>query len=105
MELEPIQQCVLTDRSGMGGPSSKRVEVHFAGASDISGSDGSERHQLDGVDHDRPCTDAVTTARLRLWTTPETERDGDLSGQHAIAQLGAELHHRILSAPQTVPTP
>jgi hypothetical protein len=60
----------------MGGPSSERFEVHFAGSVDIGLVDESERDQFDRVNLDLTVAHAVATARFHFRPLPQPERHG-----------------------------
>ncbi len=92
MEFDPIDQGVIVDRPGMSGPSSKGCEVRLACSADVGVIDEREGDQFDRIDLDFTVTDPVATAGLHLQPTPQPERHGDVTGQHACTQFLAELH-------------
>lgn len=65
---DPIDECVLFDRAGVGGSASERLAVRLAGPSDVLVGERCKRHQLDGVDLDRAEPDPVAPP-LRLAGT------------------------------------
>jgi hypothetical protein len=66
VELHPVEQRVVADRPGVGGPGAQRLQIGLAGAAHVGRGDRRERQQLDGVDLDLPAADPVAAARLHL---------------------------------------
>jgi hypothetical protein len=92
VKLDPVEHRVISNRSGVGGTLPKRLTVALAGGSNLLRGDRRERHEVQLVDFDLPSPHPIAPARLDLWSTPKTEGNGDVSGYHRLAQLGAELH-------------
>ena len=96
MELDPVQERVITDGAGVSGSPAQGLEVSLAGAPQIEILDGGEGDELDRVDLDLPGSDAVAATGFHLRPAPQPERDRDEPGQHVLAQLLAELHEQTL---------
>ena len=99
MELNSIDERVLVDRPGVRGALAQRLAVGLAGSSDVLPGDRRERDKLDGVDFDLTEADLVAAAPLDPWSLPQSNRERDVSGQHVVAQLAAELHTQDASWP------
>lgn len=93
MELNSIDERLLVDRPRVRGALAQRLAIRLACSSDVRPGDRRERDQLDGVDFDLTGADSVAAALLDPWPPPQSNRDRDVSGQHVIAQLAAELHN------------
>src|ERR1017187_10349086 len=91
VELHPVEQRAAGDRTRVGGPLARRLQVLLAGTAYVGWRDGSERHQLERVDLARRA-DGVPTAGLHPWPAPQPEGDGDVARDHLLAQLRAEVH-------------
>lgn len=70
MELDPINECLVMDRSGMGGPLSKRFEIHFAGSVNVGRVYRRERNQFHRVNFDLPGAHSVQTASSHFRPPP-----------------------------------
>ena len=92
MELDPIQDRFIFDRTSVGGPSSECFEVCFAGSVDVGVVYESERDQFDRVNLDLAATNAVPTPRFHLRPSPQTERHRDVTRHDRVTKLAAELH-------------
>lgn len=92
MELDPINERVVVDRPGVRGALAQRLAVELAGSSDVLPGDHREREKFDPVDLDLTGADPVTTALLDPWPLPQSNLERDVSRQHVVAQLAAELH-------------
>ena len=93
MELDPVERCRHRS-AGMGGPSSKRFEVCFAGPTDVGVVDEREGDQLNRINLDLTVGHAVTTARSHLRPPPEPERHGDVTRQHTRPQFAANSQRK-----------
>jgi hypothetical protein len=91
VELDAVDEGVIVDGSGVRGSSSKRLAVELAGQPHIVDSDGREGQHLDSVDVDLADPDGVATPGANLGATPQSDGDGDVTGQYAVAKLRAEL--------------
>src|SRR4051812_11028313 len=97
MELDPVHQGVLVDRSRVRGAVAQGLAVGLTASPDVRLRDRRERDKLDGVDLDHAEANPVAAALLDLRPLPEPDRQGDVAGQDVIAQLAAELHARTLA--------
>src|SRR3954453_19449930 len=102
MELDPVHQGVLVDRSRVRGALAQGLAVGLAGSPDVRLGDRRERDKLDGVDFDHAETNPVAAALLDVRPLPEADRQRDVASQDVIAQLAAELHARTLAPLQYV---
>lgn len=92
VELDSIDERVLVDRLSVCCTLAQRLAVKLAGSSHVLGGDRRERDTLDRIDLDLTRTDAVAAALLDAWLLPQSDGEGDVSGQDVVAQLAAELH-------------
>jgi len=92
MELDPVDEGVALDRTGVGRATTKGFEVGLPGASEIVVGDRGEWQQLDVVDLDQHRPAPVDAADFHLWPRPEPVRDRDGSVRYSITKIGAELH-------------
>src|SRR3984957_5735669 len=99
MELDPVQQGVISDRAGVRGPPAQCFPVLLPGPADVVGGDGRERHQLHARHLDLRGADRVPAALLDLGTAPQPERHRDVARHHRVAQFPAELHRPMLRRP------
>jgi hypothetical protein len=94
VELDAVDERALVDRAGVRGALAERLPIGLARSSHVLPGDRRERDELDGVDLDLAGPDAVAPALPDARPLPETDRERDVAGQHVVAQLAAELHHR-----------
>lgn len=73
MELDPVNERVLVDGSGVRGVLAERFAIRLAGSSDVLPGDRSEREKFDRVDRDLTESDAVSTALLDLRPLPQPD--------------------------------
>ena len=92
MELDPVQERVVTDGTGVSGSPAEGLEVSLAGAAQIEIIDGGEGDELDRVDLDHRGPDRVPAARPYLRPPPEPERDSEVTRDHGGPQFLAEIH-------------
>jgi hypothetical protein len=92
MELDPVHEGVISDRTGMRGALAQGLEVNFAGSPDVLGGDGGEGKKFDQVYFDLTRPDPVAASLANPRLLPQPDRKRDVSGQDVIAQLRAELH-------------
>src|SRR5215831_6269802 len=92
VELHPVEQGVVGDRAGVGGPPAQGLHVFLATAAEIGGRNGGKGHQLHGVDLDIPRPDGIAAAGPDLRAPPQPEGDGDVARDHVVTQLPAEVH-------------
>jgi len=85
VELDPVDERVVADGTGVSGSPPQRLPVLLTCASDIAVVDGGEGDELDRVHLDPTTLDPVTATHLHLRPTPQPERDGDPTGQHVVA--------------------
>src|ERR1035438_3502495 len=96
MELHPVQQRVVNDRTRVGRPLAQGFPVSFPGPADVGQRNSAKGHQVHGVHLDLRRTDRVTAPLSDLRPPPETEGHGDAARYHLVPQLPAELHKTML---------
>ncbi len=79
VELHPVEQGVLADRTSMGRPRTKRFPIPFARPPHILGRDRAKRHHLHRVDLDPRRPDRIPARHLDLRPLPQSERHRDAS--------------------------
>jgi hypothetical protein len=94
MELDPVDERVLVNRTGVRGTPAQRLAVDLAGSSDVLPRDRRERDKLDRVDLNLTEADPVAAALLDPRPLPQSDRQRDVSGQDVVAQFAAEFHQR-----------
>ncbi len=70
MELDPIEQRVIVDRPGVGGPAAEGLAVQLSRTGHVLGVYRREGDEVDGVDLDVDITDRVATTGLHLRSAP-----------------------------------
>jgi len=99
VKLNAIHEGVLVYRPGVRGAPAQRLAVGLAGSPDVLPGDCRERDKLDGVHLDLTWPNPVAAALLDPWPRPQSDRERDVSGQHVVAQLAAELDNPNASRP------
>ena len=96
MEFHPVQQGVVSDRAGVGGPLAQGFPVAFPAAADVAWRDGGKGHQFHGVDLDPRGTGAIPAPGPDFGPAPQPEGHGDVARRHGVPQVLAELHPTML---------
>lgn len=103
VELDPVDQGVVGNRTGVRCPLAKRLQIRLTGLPDVRRSHRAEWDQFDRVDLDRGRPDRVPAARPHPRPLPQPERNGDVARYDVVAQLPAKLHHsRVKIAPNNL---
>jgi hypothetical protein len=92
VERNPVQERVLVDGAGMGGPGAQGFAVVLTGPPDVGGADVREAHHVNAVDLNGDGPDLVPPAHLGLAAAPQTEGHRDVTSRDVVAELLAELH-------------
>ena len=79
VELHPVEQGVVGDRAGVGGPLAQGLHVFLATAAQVGCRNGGKGHQFYGVDLDISRADGITAADPDLGAPPQPEGDGDVA--------------------------
>jgi hypothetical protein len=96
VEFHPVQQGVVGDRAGVGGPLAQGFPVAFPAAADVAWRDGGKGHQFHGVDLDPRGTGAIPAPGPDFGPAPQPEGHGDVARRHGVPQVLAELHPTML---------
>jgi hypothetical protein len=96
VKLDPVDEGFVVDGASMSGPLSKRFEVRFASPSNVCLGDGREGDQFHRVNLDLTIANSVATTRFDLRTSPESERQSYVAGQHVGSKFPTEFHERNL---------
>ena len=96
VEFHPVQQGVVGDRAGVGGPLAQGFPVAFPAAADVAWRDGGKGHQFHGVDLDPRGTGAIPAPGPDFGPAPQPEGHGDVARHHSVTQILAELHPTML---------
>jgi hypothetical protein len=97
MELDSIQDCVVSNGSRMSGTSAKRLSITFSRSANIRRADGVERHRFDCIDVNEDVADRVHAADPHAWPLPQAKGDGDAACNDLATELSTEFHRATLS--------
>jgi hypothetical protein len=85
VERNPIEQCVVGNRTSVRRPRSQAFAVVLTGPADVGIGDSSERDLLNAVDFDLGPADAIEPAHLDLGPAPEPERHRDVAAGDVVS--------------------
>lgn len=80
VELDPVEQCVVPDGTGVSGSAAQRFEVGFTSAKQLGLVDRGERNELDRIYFDLSAPDPIAATDLDLGSAPQPERDRHVTG-------------------------
>lgn len=83
----------------MRRPPPQGFQIRFARRLNVVVGDRAEWDQVDGLYLDQARADAIASTDSDAGTLPQSERDADVSGHDALAQLRTELHETIVPVP------
>lgn len=85
VELDPIEDRVVADRSRMSRPFAERLSIRFTRSTHVCRADRVEGDQVEQVDLNAGAADGIYAADPHLWPLPKAKRDGDLACDHFVA--------------------
>jgi hypothetical protein len=92
VELDSIQDRVVTDRPRMRRPFAQRLSIGFARSTHINVTDRVEREQIDRVDLDVNVANWIDATDSHFWPLPQAKRDGDGACDYLVTNVSTELH-------------
>lgn len=92
VELDSIQDGVITDGSRMSRTFTERLPISLTRSTDVIRADRVERDQVDRIDLNVAAADLIDATNSNLWPLPESKGDGDAARGYFGTQLSAELH-------------
>jgi hypothetical protein len=105
MELDSIDERVITDRPCVSCTPAERLAVRLSGLVNVGCRNATEGQQIDLVNLDLASANGVSTTYLHLRSPPQANRDRDPAICHGLSQLGTELHRRSLGFERAKPPP
>lgn len=92
VELDSIQDSVITDRSRMSGTFTERFSIRFTRSTHVTTADRVEGDQVDRVDLNVDVADGIDASNSNLRPLPEAKGNGDVTCDYPGTQLWTELH-------------
>jgi hypothetical protein len=96
VELDSIEDRVVTDGSCMSRTCAERFSIMLAGLTYVRSGDRVERDQVDRVDLNVGVADRIHTTDSHSWPLPKAKRDGDAACEDLVAELSTEKQHPLM---------
>jgi hypothetical protein len=95
VELDSIQDRVVTDGSRMSRTFAEGLSIMFAGLTHVRSGDRVERDQVDRVDLNVGVADRIHATNSHSWPLPKAKGDGDAARDDLVAELSTEKKHSL----------